>query len=102
MGRKLYRHVNARDLIPSLPPAAWGHLAHFGREYRYAEGEWRQAEIPVTQLASLREVPRALLAFLGTAKRRDSSRYTMDEHGPHHYIAALRPKGRLDEFGDPG
>jgi hypothetical protein len=100
--RKLYRHVNARDLIPSLPPAAWGHLAHFGWEYRYAEGEWRQADIPVTQLVNLREVPRALLAFLGTAKRRDSSRYTMDEHGPHHYIAALQPKGRPDEFGDPG
>ena len=100
VGRKLYRHVNARDLIPSLPPAAWGHLAHFGREYRYAEGEWRQSETPVTQLVNLREVPGALMAFLGTAKRRDSSRYTMDEHGPHHYIAALRPKGRVDEFGD--
>lgn len=23
VGRKLYRHVNARDLVPSLPPAAW-------------------------------------------------------------------------------
>lgn len=102
VGRKLYRHINVRDLIPSLPPAAWGHLAHFGREYRYAAGEWRQAEVPVTQLANLREVPRALLAFFGTAKRRDSFRYTMDEHGPHHYIAALRPRGRLDEFGDAG
>lgn len=102
VGRKLFRHVNARDLVPSLPPAAWGHFAHFGREYRYAEGEWRHAETPVTQLVNLREVPRALLAFLATAKRRDSSRYTMAEHGPHHYIAALRPKGRVDEFGDPG
>ena len=57
VGRKLYRHINARDIIPSLPPAAWGHLAHFGHEYRYAEGEWRQAETPVTQLVNLREVP---------------------------------------------
>jgi hypothetical protein len=102
LGRKLFRHVNARDLVPSLPPAAWGHFAHFGTEYRYGDGEWRRAESPVAQLVKLREIPRALLAFVATAKRRDSARYTMAAHGPHRYIAALRPKGRVDEFGDPG
>jgi len=102
LGRRLYRHVNARDLVPSLPPAAWGHFVHFGAEYRHADGEWRRAESPVSQLVRVREIPRAMLAFLATKKRRDSSRYTMAEHGPHRYIAALRPKGRVDEFGDPG
>jgi hypothetical protein len=102
LGRKLFRHVNARDVVPSLPPAAWGHFAHFGREYRYARGEWQPAETAVAQLSNLREIPRALLAFLATAKRRDSSRYTMADHGPHHYISALRPKGRVTEFGDQG
>ena len=29
-------------------------------------------------------------------------RFTMADHLPHHYIAALRPAGRVTEFGDPG
>lgn len=39
---------------------------------------------------------------LATAKHRNASRYSMKEHGPHHYIAALRPSGRVTEFGDQG
>lgn len=102
VGRKLFRHVNARDIIPTLPAAPWGHLAHFGHEYRYAEGEWKRAETPVAQLENLREIPRSLLAFFATTRQRDASRYTMAEHGPHHYLSALRPKGRVTEFGDRG
>jgi hypothetical protein len=102
VGRKLFRHVASRDLVPALPPAPWGRFAHFGWEYRYVHGEWQRSETPVAQLANAREVPRALLAFFGTAKRRDSSRYTLADHGPHHYISALRPKGLLTEFGDRG
>jgi hypothetical protein len=98
--QRLFRHVAARDLVPALPAAAWGHFAHFGREYRYADGEWQRAETPVAQLANMREIPRSLLAFFATVKRRGSSRYNMAEHGPHHYISALRPKGRVTEFGD--
>jgi hypothetical protein len=26
--------------------------------------------------------------------------HTIADHGPHHYIAALRPAGRVTEFGD--
>jgi len=102
LGSKVFRHVNARDLVPSLPPAAWGHFVHIGAEYRHVDGEWRRSAVPVSQLMRVREIPRAMLAFLATKKHRDSSRYTMAEHGPHRYIAALRPKGRVDEFGGPG
>jgi hypothetical protein len=100
VGRRLYRHVAHRDIIPALPPARWGEYAHFGREFRYADPEWRHAESPTVRLAGLREIPRSLLAFFSTAKQRDSSRYSMAEHGPHHYIAALRPREKVTEHGD--
>jgi hypothetical protein len=54
----------------------------------------------MAQLVRTREIPRSLLAFFATEKRRASSRYTIADHGPHHYIAALRPSGRVTEFGD--
>jgi len=102
VARRLHRHIHARDVVPSLPPAAWGRFAHFGTEYRYADGAWRRSEAPVAQLTNLREVPRALLAFFAKAKRRESTRFTMTDHGPHLYVAALRPAGRVSELGDPG
>ena len=77
VGRKLFRHITTRDLMPALPPPRWGSSSHFGQEYRHANGEWRRSETPVAQLASMREIPRSLLAFFATAKRRDSSRYSM-------------------------
>jgi hypothetical protein len=100
VGRRLYRHVAPRDIVPALPPARWGKFAHFGHEFRYAEHEWRLAQSPTTRLASLREFPRALVAFFASAKQRDSSRYSMAEHTPHRYIAALRPGDKITEFGD--
>ena len=100
VAQKLFRHVNARDPVPALPPLAWGRFAHFGHEYRFANGEWKASDRPVAQLKGLSEIPRSLLAFFATAKRRNASRYSMNDHGPHHYIAALRPKGQVTEFGD--
>ncbi|HUK64464.1 MAG TPA: lipase family protein, partial [Dongiaceae bacterium] len=100
VGRKVFRHVLARDPVPVLPPARWGPFVHVGHEYRYADGDWRPAESPVAQLDSLRELSRSLLAFFASARRRGSSRYAFAEHAPHHYIAALRPHDRVTEFGD--
>jgi predicted lipase len=102
LGRKVFRHVNARDPVPALPPLAWGRFAHFGHEYRYTDGEWKASDTPVAQLKGVREIPLSLLAFFATAKHRTASRYSMKEHGPQHYIAALRPRGRVTEFGDQG
>jgi hypothetical protein len=100
LARKLFRHVNARDPVPALPPLAWGRFAHFGHEYRCTDGVWKPSEKPVAQLKGVREIPLSLLAFFATAKHRTASRYSMAEHGPHRYIAALRPNGRVTEFGD--
>lgn len=100
VGAKLFRHITGRDIVPALPAAPWGRFAHIGHEYRYAEGAWRLAEAPVAQLANLREIPRSVFAFFANSKSRGSARYSLADHGPHHYLAALRPNGRVTEFGD--
>jgi len=100
VGRRLFRHVHARDVVPSLPPAAWGALEHFGQEFHYTNGHWRRRD-PAAQLSNFRDVSRSVLAMIAPVKRRDGVAYTIADHGPHHYIAALRPAGRVTEFGDP-
>lgn len=102
IGRRVFRHVAARDLIPSMPPLAWGRFAHVGHEYVRTPEGWIPSAHPVAQLSNLREIPRSLLAFFATGKRRDTLRYTAAEHGPHHYLSALRQHGMLTEFGDEG
>ena len=102
VAQKLFRHVNARDPVPALPPLAWGRFAHFGQEYRFANGEWKASDKPVAQLEGISEIPRSLLALFAPAKRRSASRYSIAEHGPHQYISALRLKGQVTEFGDLG
>jgi len=100
IGRKLFRHITSRDLTPALPPAAWGAFTHFGKEYRHTNGEWQRSAVPVAQLVRTREIPRSLLAFFATHTRRSSYPYSVADHGPHHYLSALRPSGRVTEFGD--
>jgi hypothetical protein len=97
---RVFRHVTPGDPIPALPPALWGALDHVGHEYRYAGGQWQHADAPTAQMDSLREVPRALLAFLAKEKDRASFRYAMGSHGAHQYLDALRPRDRVTEYGD--
>ncbi len=99
-GRHVFRHILSRDLVPALPPAQWGHFVHIGHEYRYADGVWRRAETPVAALRHVRDIPRSLLGFFATGRRAGRARWAARDHGPHHYIAALRPAGRITEFGD--
>jgi hypothetical protein len=100
IGRRVFRHVTARDLTPALPPAAWGAFTHVGNEYRHTNGEWQRSDVPVAQLVRTREIPRSLLAYFSTNTRRASYRYSLADHGPQHYLSALRPAGRVTEFGD--
>jgi hypothetical protein len=97
---RLFRHVFERDPVPALPPLGWGVLTHFGHEYRHVEGRWQRSATPVAQLLNLREIPLSVFALFATQKRRASLRYSLAEHGPHQYLAALRPPGRVTEFGD--
>ncbi|HTP28311.1 MAG TPA: lipase family protein [Anaeromyxobacteraceae bacterium] len=100
VARKLVRHVIPRDPVPALPPAGWGSYLHIGQEFRLEEEGWRRAELPVTQLASAREIARSIVGALGPEKRRRSSRYSAAKHLPQRYLAALRPLGTITELGD--
>jgi hypothetical protein len=97
---RIFRHVMPGDPIPALPPAAWGALEHVGHEFRHVDGRWERADEPTRQIESWREIPRSLLAFLARETDRPSFRYTMGAHGAHRYLAALRPPGRVTEYGD--
>ena len=97
---KVFRHVALRDPVPGLPPAKWGRFNHVGKEYRFARGEWQRGEPPVEQFAGAGAIPRSVLNWLAPERRRASSRWTLEEHGPHYYIGALRPRDRVTEFGD--
>lgn len=100
VGARLYRHVMPDDPVPALPPVAWGQFAHIGQEYRYTDGQWRRSETAVAQLSRVREIPKSLLAMVANEKRLATLRYRSFAHGPHNYLAALRPTGRVTEFGD--
>ena len=97
---KIFRHVLPRDIMPLLPPAGWGALAHIGHEYQYEAGQWQLQKNAVRQAVSVREIPRAMLTMLAPTKRGNTAQYTTAVHGPHHYISALRPAGLITEFGD--
>lgn len=100
LGRKLFRHVAPRDPVPALPPASWGAFAHFGQEFQHSEGGWAPVAEPTAQMASLREISRSVLAFLVGGSRRETSRHSIDAHGPHRYLDTLRAAGRVTAFGD--
>jgi len=102
LGSRVFRHIHARDIIPSLPPRVWGPLEHLGHEFHYANGQWRRSDPVTSQLANFRDVPRSLFGMLAPVKKRLALRYSIADHGPHQYISALRPAGRVTEFGDHG
>ena len=96
----VFRHVLVRDPVPALPAASWGPFVHVGQEYRYLQEEWQRSGSPIAQLPNLLGVPRFLLRFFQSEGRREASAYAMSEHGAQHYVAALRPRGQVTEYGD--
>lgn len=100
VARKLIRHIIPRDPVPALPPVGWGPFVHIGQEFQLVDGVWCRAESPVAQAASVRQIARSIVDALGPEERRRSSRYLAAAHAPQHYIAALRPTGRVTELGD--
>lgn len=97
---KLVRHVLPRDPIPALPLASWGRLEHFGAEYRHLNGAWTLSAEPTRQMRGLWRALRPLFALFAGEKRRKRLQYSLTDHGPHRYLAALRPTDRVTEFGD--
>lgn len=107
LGKNIIRYVYRHDVIPQLPPRAFGPFAHFGREYRYQGdrngGNWRLADSPTNQLPNMLEFAGAPVAFLARQfpmLRALPFRASFVDHVPHHYISALTPPGVRSEFGD--
>ncbi|GGK89115.1 hypothetical protein Sme01_49390 [Sphaerisporangium melleum] len=119
------RYVYDSDIVPSLPPAAAGPFRHFGREYHYRiphlrnglidavtrqrhspqakKGAWEARRRPTQQLPSLLGIPLSAMSFVGrkfAATRSLPVVFSVDDHMPQHYIAALTPPGVHDEYGD--
>lgn len=109
VGKKTFRFVHAHDVVAALPPKISGPFAHFGEEYQLFRGpdrSWRPPQHnrePMGQVGHLFELPLAASAFLARQLRplRDLPfQYSLDDHGPQHYIAALTPPDVRSEFGD--
>lgn len=106
VGDQLFRYRYGQDMVPTLPPKASGPFAHFGPEYQY-QGKGDDAHwAPVastTQMGNVLDLVAAPLSFLSRQLRTFRTvpfRYSLYDHGPQHYIAALTPPGVRSEFGD--
>jgi hypothetical protein len=102
LGRRVVRYVYQDDVVPHLPPKDSGEYAHIGLERRFDGRAWRDVD-PSAQMGNLVGLLEMPLAYLGRRLehlRRVPFRYSLDDHLPHHYIAALTPPGVPSEFGD--
>jgi hypothetical protein len=102
LGPRVVRYVYRDDVVPHLPPKDSGHFAHVGQERLFDGRCWRDVD-PTEQMSNLvglLEMPVAYLSRRLEHLRRVPFRYSMDDHLPHHYIAALTPPGVPSEFGD--
>jgi hypothetical protein len=73
---------------------------HIGQEYRYLGGEWQRSQTAVGQMRSAFGIPPSIAAFFAPDRRRRPGQYTIEQHAPDGYVAALRPSERPTEFGD--
>lgn len=102
LAQRVVRYVYRDDVVPHLPPKDSGDFAHVGMEQRFDGRCWRDVD-PTEQMSNLvglLEMPVAYLSRRLEHLRRVPFRYSMDDHLPHHYIAALTPPGVPSEFGD--
>lgn len=52
-GRKFFRHVYGRDVVPRLPPLTMGLFEHFGSEFRSSEDGWIYRSKPASRALTL-------------------------------------------------
>jgi len=102
LGDRVVRYVYRDDVVPHLPPKDSGVFEHFGIERGFDGSSWKTvpATDQMTNLVGLLEMPVAYLSRRIERLRWVPFRYSLDDHLPHHYIAALTPPGVPSEFGD--
>jgi hypothetical protein len=103
LDRNVVRYVYRKDLVPHLPPSESDAFKHFGREFRYDRG-WKKSDKPVTQtpgdILGLIEAPLGFVASKFRLLRGIPFRFSLNDHGPQHYISAITPINKPNEFGD--
>jgi hypothetical protein len=110
LGQRVFRYVYAHDVVPALPPRASGPFAHFGSEFQWARPAagkpishgWVRRRA-IRQMRSLFGLPWSFLSFLARqlkAFRRVPFVYSLEDHGPQHYVSALTPPDVVSEFGN--
>jgi hypothetical protein len=103
LDRNMVRYVYRKDLVPHLPPSESDAFKHFGREFRYDRG-WKKSDKPVTQtpgdILGLIEAPLGFVASRFRLLRGIPLRFSLNDHGPQHYISAITPINKPNEFGD--
>jgi hypothetical protein len=97
----LHRYVYRGDVVPHVPPKQTGPFKHFGKELRYLT-EWKDSPRATGQMDALGllETPLDFVARQVPGLSKLHFRYSLDDHGPQHYIQALTPVGEPTEFGD--
>ena len=97
----LHRYVYRHDVVPHVPPKQTGPFKHFGKELRYLAG-WKDSPRATGQMDALGllETPLDFVARQVPGLSKLPFRYSLDDHGPQHYIQALTPVGEPTEFGD--
>jgi hypothetical protein len=102
LGSRLVRYVYRKDVVPHLPPRDSGRFRHVGVQRSFDGTRWSAvpATTQMTNLAGLLEMPASYLSRRIERLRGVPFRYSLDDHLPHHYIAALTPPGVPSEFGD--
>lgn len=125
LSKKVIRYTYDSDPVPHLPPWTSGPFMHFGHErhykirhmsdvlsswlrylgcdYRPRQGTWEDQKRPTRQMKNALGIALGISAFFGRKSqllRSWRAIYSFEDHLPLHYIAALTPDGKPDEFGD--
>jgi Lipase (class 3) len=101
--RNVVRYVYRKDLVPHLPPSDSDAFQHFGREYRYDRAWKDTSNKPIEQMGDLVGLIEAPLGFVASKFRLLRGipfRFSLNDHGPQHYISAITPDKVPNEFGD--
>lgn len=94
VGRKLFRHVYRRDLIPRLPPWSAGSFRHIGSEFREtSEGGWLHRTATVNQsfsfvVSMFIGLVAPVLGQLGSVPVLSRMRlpFSLGDHSPLNYL----------------
>ncbi|WP_437774635.1 lipase family protein [Sorangium sp. So ce1097] len=106
-GKKLFRHVYGRDIVPSLPPRTAGSFVHFGKEFWADEdaGGWMHRSRPAAQVRTF--VGSTIVGVLAWIQAQLSGlpfiqllpkRYSWGDHQPLNYLRTSQTMPAGAEF----